>query len=133
VVEFFDARQSRTLPWTRRREAAALVVALADPDRGFDALVVGEYDRAFYGGQYTQMAPLFEHYRVQLWTPEAGGPVDFQAADHELLMVAMGQASKREITRTRIRVRTGSRGGLLPWVLLVIGSVCESGGERGGG
>ncbi|HUZ22760.1 MAG TPA: recombinase family protein [Streptosporangiaceae bacterium] len=106
VAEFFDAGQSRTLPWARRPEAAALVAAMADPDRGVGAIVVGEYDRAFYGGQYTQMAPLFEHYGVQLWTPEAGGPVDFQAADHELLMVAMGLASKREITRTRIRVQT---------------------------
>jgi site-specific DNA recombinase len=106
VAEFFDAGQSRTIPWARRPEAARLVTAMADPDRGFDAIVVGEYDRAFYGGQYGQMAPLFEHYDLQLWTPEAGGPVDFAAADHELLMVAMGLAAKREITRTRIRVRT---------------------------
>jgi hypothetical protein len=106
VAEFFDAGQSRTLPWARRPQAAALVAAMADPDRGFGAIVAGEYDRAFYGGQYTQVAPLFEHYGVQLWTPEAGGPVDFQAPGHELLMVAMGMASKREITRTRIRVRT---------------------------
>ncbi len=106
VAEFFDAGQSRTIPWARRPEAARLVAAMADPDRGFDAIVVGEYDRAFYGGQYGQMFPLFEHYGVQLWTPEAGGPVDFAAADHELLMVAMGLAAKREITRTRIRVRS---------------------------
>jgi site-specific DNA recombinase len=106
VAEFFDAGQSRTIPWARRPEAARLMAAMADPERGFDAIVVGEYDRAFYGGQYGQMAPLFEHYGIQLWTPEAGGPVDFAAADHELLMVAMGLAAKREFTRTRIRVRT---------------------------
>jgi DNA invertase Pin-like site-specific DNA recombinase len=106
VAEFFDAGQSRTLPWARRPEAAALVAAMADPERGFDGVVVGEYDRAFCGGQYAQMAPLFEHYAVQSWTPEAGGAVDFQAAGHELLMVAMGLASKRESTQTRIRVRT---------------------------
>jgi hypothetical protein len=104
VAEFFDAGQSRTLPWARRPHAAALVAAMA-----FDAIAVGEYDRAFYGGQYTQMAPLFEHYGVQPWTPEAGGLVDFQAADHELLMMAMGLASKREITQARIRVRTAKR------------------------
>jgi site-specific DNA recombinase len=28
--------------------------------------VIGEYERAFYGSQYTLMAPLFEHYGVQL-------------------------------------------------------------------
>jgi hypothetical protein len=35
------------------------------------------YERAFYGSQYAVMAPLFEHYGVQLRLPEAGGRVDF--------------------------------------------------------
>ena len=34
VAEFFDAGERRTLAWTRRPQAAALVAALADPDRG---------------------------------------------------------------------------------------------------
>ena len=55
VAEFFDAGQSRTLAWARRPQAAALVAALADPDRGWDAIVTGEYERAFYGGQYSSM------------------------------------------------------------------------------
>jgi hypothetical protein len=42
------------------RGRAALVAELAGPDRGWDAVVVGEYERAFYGGQYAAMAPLFE-------------------------------------------------------------------------
>jgi len=50
VAEFFDTGYSRTLPWARRPQAAALVAALADPDRGWDAIVIGEYERAFYGG-----------------------------------------------------------------------------------
>jgi DNA invertase Pin-like site-specific DNA recombinase len=105
VAEFFDTGESRTLPWTRRPQAAALVAALADPDRGWDAIVIGEYERAFYGSQYASMAPLFQHYGVQLWMPEAGGPVG-EGEDHEQLMLALGLQSKREITRTRIRVRT---------------------------
>ena len=105
VAEFFDAGQSRTLAWARRLQAAALVAALADPDRGWDAIVIGEYERAFYGGQYASMAPLFRHYGIQLWMPEAGGPVG-GGEDHEQLMLALGLQSKREITRTRIRVRT---------------------------
>ena len=52
------------------------------------------------------MAPLFEHYGVQLWMPEVGGRVDSHAEDHEQTMLALGLQSKREITRTRIRVRT---------------------------
>ena len=105
VAEFFDVGESRTLPWTRRPQTAALVAALADLDRGWDAIVIGEYERAFYGGQYASMAPLFQHYGIQLWMPEAGGPVG-NGEDHEQLMLALGLQSKREITRTRIRVRT---------------------------
>ncbi len=57
VAEFFDTGYSRTLAWARRPQAAALVAALADPDRGWDAVVIGEYERAFYGSQYASMAP----------------------------------------------------------------------------
>jgi len=105
VAEFFDAGQSRTLPWARRPQAAALVAVLADPDRGWDAIVIGEYERAFYASQYASMAPLFEHYGIALWMPETGGPVG-GGEDHEQLMLALGFQSKREITCTRIRVRT---------------------------
>jgi len=35
-----------------------------------------------------------------------GGRVDWHAEDHEQTMLALGLSSKREITRTRIRVRT---------------------------
>ena len=73
VAEFFDVGQSRSVAWARRPQAAALVAQLADPGRSWDAIVVGEYERAFYGSQYALMAPLFEHYEVQLWMPEAGG------------------------------------------------------------
>jgi site-specific DNA recombinase len=106
VAGFFDSGESRTLPWARRPQAAALVAQLADPDRGWDAIVIGEYERAFCGSQYASMAPLFEHYGIGLWMPEVGGRVDWHAEDHEQTMLALGLSSKREITRTRIRVRT---------------------------
>ena len=106
VADFFDMGQSRTLAWPRRPQAAALVAQLADPDRGWDAIMIGEYERAFYGNQYASMAPLFEHYGISLWMPEVGGRVDWHAEDHEQTMLALGLPSKREITPTRIRVRT---------------------------
>src|SRR6516165_3760918 len=105
VAEFFDTGYSRALAWARRPQAATLVAQLADPDRGWDAIVMGEYERAFYGSQYAAMAPLFEHYGVQLWTPEAGGSVDFTSEHDEKTMTMLGLSSKREITRTSIRVR----------------------------
>jgi len=58
VAEFFDVGQTRKLAWACRPQSAALVAQLADPDRGWDAIVVGEYERAFYGSQYAAMAPL---------------------------------------------------------------------------
>jgi hypothetical protein len=106
VAELFDAGESRTVAWARRPQAAALVAQLADPDRGWDAVVIGEYERAFYGSQYATTAPLFEHYGVQLWMPEAGGPVDYTSEHDEKTMTVLGLSSKREITRTSIRVRT---------------------------
>ena len=98
----------RAVRWRggRRPQAAALVAALADPGRGWEAVVIGEYERAFYASQYASMAPLLEHYGVGLWMPEVGGRVDWHAEDHEQTMLALGLSSKREITRTRIRVRT---------------------------
>jgi hypothetical protein len=51
VAEFFDVGESRTVAWARRPQSAALVTQLADPDRGWDAIVIGEYERAFYGSQ----------------------------------------------------------------------------------
>src|SRR3984893_18224733 len=106
VAESLDTGESRRLPWAGRPQAAALVAQLADPERGWDAIVTGEYERAFYGNQYASMAPLFEHYGIQLWMPEVGGRVAWHAEDHEQTMLALGLSSKREITRTRIRVRT---------------------------
>jgi site-specific DNA recombinase len=110
VAEFFDTGESRTVAWGRRPEAAKLVALLAGPGRGWDAIVVGEYERAFYGSQYATMAPLFEHYGVQLWMPEAAGRVDFASEHDEQAMTVLGLSSKRELTRTSIRVRTAMAG-----------------------
>jgi hypothetical protein len=111
VAEFFDAGQSRTVAWGRRPEAAALVALLADPDRGWDAIVVGEYERAFYGSQYAAMAPLFEHYGVQLWMPEAGGRVDYASEHDEQTMTHLGhlQSGVRHPGRRNRRDRPDHR------------------------
>jgi site-specific DNA recombinase len=106
VAEFFDIGESRAVAWARRPQAAALVAQLADPGRGWGAIVIGEYERAFYGAQYAMMAPLFEHYGIQLWLPEAGGRVDFASEHDERAMTVLGLSSKREVVRTSIRVRT---------------------------
>ncbi|MGH3297468.1 MAG: hypothetical protein ACRDP7_37310 [Trebonia sp.] len=64
ATEFFDMDKSRSLPWRRRPEASALLAELKNKDREFDAVIVGEPHRAFYGNQYRLTFPLFEHYGV---------------------------------------------------------------------
>ena len=88
VAEYFDIGQSRSLPWKRRPEARRLLEALTRPDRGFDAVVIGEPQRAFYGNQFGLTFPLFVHYGVQLWVPEVGGAVDPGNDAHDLVMAS---------------------------------------------
>src|ERR1700745_1007883 len=54
VAEFFDEGYSRTVAWGRRPQAAALIATLSDPGRGWDAIVIGEYERAFYRSRLGQ-------------------------------------------------------------------------------
>lgn len=105
VTEFFDVGQSRALPWKRRPEAWRLLELFPDPDRGFEAVVIGEPQRAFYGAQFALTFPLFEHYGVDLWVPEVGGRIDPGSEAHDLVMTLFGGMSKGERSRIRTRVR----------------------------
>ncbi|HDH25247.1 MAG TPA: recombinase family protein, partial [Actinobacteria bacterium] len=106
ITEFFDIGQSRSLPWPRRPEASRLLHTLADPDRGFEAVVIGEPQRAFYGNQFGLTFPVFVHYGVGLWVPEVGGAVDPGSDAHEIVMNLYGGMSKGERNRIKTRVRT---------------------------
>jgi site-specific DNA recombinase len=105
VQQFFDAGVSRALPWQRRPHASQLLAALRDPDRGFDAVVIGEPQRAFYGNQFSLTYPVFEHFGVGLWVPEVGGPIDPGSEAHDLAMTLFGSQSKGERMRIKTRVR----------------------------
>jgi DNA invertase Pin-like site-specific DNA recombinase len=109
VAEFFDAGCSRRRSWHDRPQAAVLLAALADPDRGFDAVVVGEYERAFCGDQLLNLAPLFDSHGVQLWLPETSGPVDLHSPTHQAIMTLLGAQSKREVLRCRFRTTAAMR------------------------
>ncbi len=106
VTEFFDIGQSRSIPWKRRPQAALLLETLKNPNRGFDAVVIGEPQRAFYGNQFGLTFPVFVHYGVPLWVPEVGGAVDPESEAHDLVMSVFGGVSKGERNRIKIRVRT---------------------------
>ena len=105
VEEFFDIGQSRSLPWKRRPEAARLLDTFRDPKRGFDAVVIGEPQRAFYGNQFGLTFPVFVHYGIGLWVPEVGGAVDPGSDAHDLVMSLYGGMSKGERNRIKTRVR----------------------------
>jgi hypothetical protein len=72
----------------------------------FTAVVIGEPQRAFYGNQFGLTFPLFDHFGVQLWVPEVGGPIDPGSDAHDLVMSLYGGMSKGERNRVKIRVRS---------------------------
>ena len=106
VAEFFDIGLSRSLPWKRRPEAQRLLGTFHDPDRGFDAVVIGEPQRAFYGSQFGLTFPVFTHFGIELWVPEVGGAVDPESEAHDLVMSLYGGMSKGERMRIKTRVRS---------------------------
>jgi hypothetical protein len=91
--------------------AAGGVAAVSDrrSGPGLRRVVVGEYERAFYGDQVLSLLPLFERHGVQLWLPEAHGPVDFAEPAHRALLMLLGVQSKREVLRARSRVLAAMR------------------------
>ena len=99
VAEFFDVGESRTVAWARRPQSAALVAQLTDPDRGWDAVVVGEYERAFYGSQYAAMGAAVRALRRAAVDAGDRQPVDYASEHDEKTMTVLGLSSKREITR----------------------------------
>ena len=130
VVEFFDIGLSRTVSPHLRPGSAALLAALADPDRGFDAVVIGSHERAFSGNQYSLVAPLFALHGVPLWMPEFGGEVDPALDNVEVLLTLLGIIAKREVVRARnrstnamtVQVRDQGRyeGGRVPYGYLLV-------------
>lgn len=106
VTDYFDVGQSRSLPWKRRPEASRLLADVAGRDRSFDAVVIGEPARAFYGPQFALTFPVLTHYGVGLWVPEVGGAVDPGSEAHDLVMTLFGGMSKGERARIQMRVRT---------------------------
>ena len=106
VAEYFDSGHSRSVPWQRRPQARRLLEDLKKPSRAFDAVVIGEPQREFYGNQFGNTFPLFVHFDVPLWVPEVGGPIDPNNEAHDLIMSVFGGMSKGERNRIKVRVRS---------------------------
>ncbi|QYN18841.1 recombinase family protein [Amycolatopsis sp. DSM 110486] len=105
VAEFFDIGQSRSVPWERRTEAARLLAELKNPRRTWNAVVVGEGTRCWFGNQFSLIAPRFAAYGVDLWVPELGGKFDARNPSHKMLMSVLGGMSESERQHVQARVR----------------------------
>jgi DNA invertase Pin-like site-specific DNA recombinase len=110
VGEYFETACSRQVPWPQRPQAAALLRAIADPANRVDAIVVGEYERAFFDtAQLDALCVVLERHGVQLWLPEAGGLVRFGSPLHEALLTVLAARSQAEVVRSRHRVTIAMR------------------------
>src|SRR5437764_12404556 len=58
VAVYHDIDVSRSVPWSRRPEASRLLLDAADQSRAWDALVIGEPQRAFSGAQFQPAIPV---------------------------------------------------------------------------
>ena len=104
VQVYHDIDISRSLPWSRRPQARALLEDLSRRNRGWAKLVIGEPQRAFSGPQFQLVFPILSHHGVELWVPEVGGALDPDSEAHDLVMSLFGGLSKAE--RRRIQHRT---------------------------
>lgn len=109
VAEFFDVGYTRRLPWSQRPRARELLAALADPNRPFDAIVIGEAERAFYGNQFFDLAPIFADHGVQVWLPELCGPYVPGNPTHDVAILQLCAQSRREVLRSRFRTTAAMR------------------------
>ena len=107
TAEFFDVGCSRRVAWERRPQAAALLERACAADRSFDAVVVGEFERAFTDRQFEHVAGLLARRGIEVWLPEAGGPVRLEDPRHSVLMQVL--ASQREVVRSRHRTMAAMR------------------------
>ena len=113
VAEYIDVGHTRRRPWSRRPRATALLEALAAPDRPFDAIVVGEYERAFAGRQLQALLPILDARGVALWLPELDGPIHSADPVHAAALLHLAARSKQEIQRARFRVLAAMRAQVL--------------------
>lgn len=94
ACEFVDVGQSQSLPWKRRPESARLLESFKDPNHGFDAVVIGEPQRAFYGNQFGLTFPVLVHSASSSGCPKSVAPSWIQAPKRTISSCSSGVASQ---------------------------------------
>ncbi|MFI6042615.1 recombinase family protein [Nocardia sp. NPDC051321] len=105
VASYFDVGQSRSVPWHRRTQAAKLLADLKNPNRGWNAIVVGEGTRCWFGNQFSLVAPRIQAHGVHIWVPELGGKYNAKNATHNMMMSMLGGLSESERQHVQQRTR----------------------------
>ena len=83
IADYFDVYPDRLRAWRHRRQAARLLKAIEDPNRTFDALVIGDTGTALTAMQYQDLLALCTACEVRLWLPEVGEAVDPDNEEHQ--------------------------------------------------
>ncbi|WP_185996158.1 recombinase family protein [Nocardioides campestrisoli] len=104
VAEYFDIGFSRSFVWGQRPRAQRLLDDMDDRDRGWEAVVVGEGKRCFYGAQFSDVAPMLVECAIPLYIKDLGGRYDPANTMHDTLMALAGGMSAGERETTRVRV-----------------------------
>jgi hypothetical protein len=87
VADYFDVYPDGRRPWRHRRQAHQLLHAIEDPQRGFDAIVIGDTGSALTPAEYDDLLALCGEYGVQLWLPEVDEPVDPDNEEHQEIIM----------------------------------------------
>lgn len=103
LIEYFDVGYSRAPLWHHRPQAAALLRAAADPNRAFDAVVIGEFERAFTARQAHSIIAQLNADGVSVWLAELDGRVDLTDTTHQAVLHPSGHQAEREVLRARRR------------------------------
>lgn len=89
VRDFFDVYADPFRAWRHRRHGRRLLAELADPGRGFDAVVISDTRTAFSSYEYDLVLWQCTMHNVQLWVPEIEGPVLEDNAQHQITMMTL--------------------------------------------
>ncbi|WP_239121128.1 hypothetical protein [Planomonospora parontospora] len=109
VGEYFDVGVFRRIPWRNCPKAAEPLEAISGPDRPFDAIVVGEYERGFFADQLNELLPWLEDRGDRCGCLRQPGPVESGSPMHQALMTVLGAHSQQEVVRAHHRVLAAMR------------------------
>jgi hypothetical protein len=99
-------RTVRSVTWDRRRAGSQLLAALKDPARTWNAVVVGEGTRCWFGNQFlADRATVRGVRRRVVGSGTRDGKYDPRNPSHKMLMSVLGGMSESERQHVQARVR----------------------------